>query len=94
MGWWIAGGLFALWCLFCWYHNSAEGRHRHGDRELSPVGKVWLHDGTWWTFTRRHYERTPREFDRRSNPLDHEEVLDYEEPIPSRMRRVYKEVEY
>lgn len=71
-----------------------EKKHELFPEDTQPAGKVWFHDGTWWTFTRRQWGRVERRFDERSNPLDHEEVLDYEIPILPPTRRVYREVEY
>ncbi len=70
-----------------------QGRHHWGPSDMSPVGQVWYHDGTWWTFPRRSCQRVPREFDLRSNPLDHEERI-AQVWKECKERRRYEEVEY
>lgn len=70
-----------------------RGRHHHpATSELWPVGTVWFHGGTWWTSCRSYADLVERRFDRRSNPLDHDWVVEeYSEP---RMRRRFSEKEY
>ena len=74
-------------------YYGATGRHHFGPSDLRPTGQVWLHDGEWWTFTRLQASRVPREFGRRSNPLDYELEFD-EEPWPVEVRRFPCEREY
>lgn len=70
-----------------------RGRHHWSPSDESPAGEVWFCDGLWWTFTRRHMGRVPRDFGRRSNPLDHEEVV-VETWNECTERRRFAEVEY
>lgn len=69
------------------------GRHNMPHSDMSPAGAVWYHGGEWWTFTRRELGRVPREFDLRSNPLDHDEYV-AETWKECKERRRYAEVEY
>lgn len=69
-----------------------RGRHRWGDSDLAPPGRVWFHDGIWWTFSRSSAQRVPREFDRRSNPLDH--PWEIENGQKYLIKQHFREVEY
>jgi len=57
-----------------WRQFFSSGRHHWGPSDMSPVGAVWFHGGTWWTFCRTSPFRVERRFETRSNPLDHDWV--------------------
>jgi len=94
MWWWIAGGLIAIWMLYCvWKAYDNQGRHNQDwDGWLIPHGSVWMQDGVWFTQPRRDFPK-PRRFAERSNPLDHEYRYERRE-VPPRFVEVPFEVEY
>ncbi len=94
--WTVAGALFALWvfkCIYMRYYGATGKHHTYWiDFDCTPHGTVWFRQGDWWTQPRLN-RACPREFDRRSNPLDHE--LEFETfTVPVQTGKRVHEVEY
>lgn len=96
MGWWIAGGLLALWVVYrTWARWDNSGQHcmdRVSSSDHIPTGMVWMRDGQWYTQPRRDWP-TPRLFDKRHNPLDREYRWE-RVAVPPQFRDVPHEEEY
>lgn len=91
----IIFGPFAISALYSTYMSlyGATGKHHFIDEMLSPPGQIWLHSGTWWTFTRLKAGRVERLFDKRANPLDEELIFDTV-AVPDKVQRIPREREY
>ena len=97
MGWVIGGVIIALWIAWrVWLRWDYQGRHNwYWDSDMfAPAGTVYYHRAsqTWYTAPRRALP-CPRQFDRRSNPLDHEYEYERRE-VPPKFVNVPHEVEY